>query len=130
MTWPNTVTKQDLKIEWFSGTGAGGQHRNKHQNCCRMTHIPTGITVQSQEERSRAQNQKIAFNRLADILIPIMKREVVRARYAAGTERVRTYHEPDDRVIDHRIPDQQWSYSDILSGKGISKIIKKLKGTI
>jgi len=126
MTWPNTVRREDLKIDWFSGTGAGGQHRNKHQNCCRMTHIPTGIMVTAQEERSRDQNQRVAFKRLADKLIPIMKQEVQKERYAAPEERVRTYHEPQDRVTDHRLQGQ-WTYTDVLEGNGLEEIIQALR---
>jgi len=61
-----SITKKDLKITWFSGKGAGGQHRNKHQNCCRIKHSETGIIVTGQEERSREQNLKNAFRRLVN----------------------------------------------------------------
>ena len=47
------ATKKDFKLDWFSGSGAGGQHRNKHQNCLRLTHIPSGITVTSQTLQPR-----------------------------------------------------------------------------
>jgi len=59
-----SVTKKDLEITWFSGKGAGGQHRNKHQNCCRIKHPDSRVIVTGQEERSRKQNLKNAFNRL------------------------------------------------------------------
>ena len=60
-----SVTKKDLKISWFSGKGAGGQHRNKHQNCCRIKHLDSGVTATGQETRSREQNLRNAFKRLA-----------------------------------------------------------------
>lgn len=63
------LTKKDFKIDWFSGTGAGGQHRNKHQNCCRITHIETGLCSQGTEHRERIVNQRTAFNRLAKLII-------------------------------------------------------------
>jgi peptide chain release factor 1 len=58
-----TISKSDLQIEWYSGTGAGGQFRNKHQNSCRITHIPSGVVVTSQT-RSRENSLKLA---MADI---------------------------------------------------------------
>lgn len=61
-----SVTKKDLTITWFSGKGAGGQHRNKHQNCCRIKHQESGVLVTGQEERSRKQNLKNAFKRLTE----------------------------------------------------------------
>ena len=87
-----TLTKNDFKLEWFSGRGAGGQHRNKHQNCCRITHIETGLMASGQSSRSRVENQRYAFKALAQKLI---------AYYGVGqpeSERVhtdavvRTYH--------------------------------------
>ena len=61
-----SVTKKNLIITWFSGKGAGGQYRNKHQNCCRIKHPDNGVIVTGQEERSQKQNLKNAFNRLAN----------------------------------------------------------------
>ncbi len=59
-----SVTKKDLNITWFSGKGAGGQYRNKHQNCCRIKHKESGVIVTGQDERSQKQNLKNAFLRL------------------------------------------------------------------
>ncbi len=61
-----SVTKKDLEITWFSGKGSGGQHRNKHQNCCRIKHQDSGTLVTGQEERSRKQNFQNAFKRLTE----------------------------------------------------------------
>ena len=61
-----SVTKKDLEISYFSGTGAGGQHRNKHQNCVRIKHPESGVIVTGQEERSKDQNLKNAFKRLCE----------------------------------------------------------------
>ena len=58
-------TKKDFRIEWYSGSGAGGQHRNKHQNCCRITHIESAITERGTESKSRIDNQRTAFTRLS-----------------------------------------------------------------
>ena len=59
-----SVTKKDLKVEFFSGTGAGGQHRNKHQNCVRIHHLESGALVTGQSYRERRQNIKEALNNL------------------------------------------------------------------
>lgn len=59
-----SVTKKDLKIDWFSGTGKGGQYRNKHQNCVRIHHPESGAIVTGQSNRDRTANIKEAFNNL------------------------------------------------------------------
>lgn len=59
-----SVTKKDLKIEWFSGTGAGGQYRNKHQNCVRVHHSESGALVTGQSNRNRESNIREAFSNL------------------------------------------------------------------
>jgi len=59
-----SVTKKDLVLDYFSGTGAGGQHRNKCQNSCRCKHPPSGAVGSCQEHRSRIRNTKIAFRRM------------------------------------------------------------------
>ena len=56
-----SVTKRDFDIQFFSGTGAGGQHRNKHQNCVRMTHRESGVHATGQSSRSRQANLREAF---------------------------------------------------------------------
>jgi len=61
-----SVTKKDLVLEYFSGTGKGGQHRNKHQNSCRCKHPPSGAVGISQDQRSKTQNTKIAFRRMVE----------------------------------------------------------------
>ena len=59
-----SITKKDFDIQFFSGTGAGGQHRNKHQNCVRLHHRDSGVTVTGQSNKSRIANQKEAFENL------------------------------------------------------------------
>jgi len=61
-----SVTKKDLVIEYFSGTGAGGQHRNRHKNSCRVKHLESGAIGTCQDQRSKLQNTKIAFRRMAE----------------------------------------------------------------
>ena len=60
-----SVTKKDFQINFFSGTGAGGQHRNKHQNCVRLKHLETGIITTGQSSRERKSNIKEALSNLA-----------------------------------------------------------------
>ena len=59
-----SLTKKDLEIQWFHGSGAGGQHRNKHANCCRLIHNESGSRAECSENKSREANQKVAFQRL------------------------------------------------------------------
>jgi protein subunit release factor A len=59
-----SVTKKDLNITYFSGTGKGGQHRNKHQNCVRINHKESGVIVTGQTGRDRKQNEREAFRNL------------------------------------------------------------------
>jgi peptide chain release factor 1 len=103
------IRDHDLQIEWYSGTGAGGQHRNKHQNSCRITHTPTGITAKA-ECRSRT-------NSLAEATVAIQQRvdQLLQSKYnndlatdrksqvGSGMrgDKIRTYRFQDDRVQDH-----------------------------
>ena len=59
-----SVTKDDLEIDWFSGTGCGGQYRNKHQNCCRIRHKDSGAIATGQSQRDRPSNLKEAMENL------------------------------------------------------------------
>lgn len=93
------ITDEQFKYEWYSGTGKGGQHRNKHQNCCRCIHEPTGIQANGTGSRSREDNKRSAHAVcLARVMAHFHKDT---ERFQAGTERIRTYHEPDNRVLDH-----------------------------
>ena len=61
-----SVTKNDLEITYYSGTGAGGQHRNRHMNSCRIQHKPSGVIVTASDSRSKDTNTKMAFRRLVN----------------------------------------------------------------
>lgn len=95
----NEITADQFRYEWFSGTGKGGQHRNKHQNCCRCIHIPTGIMANGTSSRSREDNKNTAYNVCINRVRAYYHKDT--ERYLAGQERIRTYHEPDNRVTDH-----------------------------
>ena len=62
-----TLTKRDFVIWYYSGKGAGGQHRNKHMNCVKIKHIESGTCAQGTESKSREQNKRMAFNRLTKL---------------------------------------------------------------
>lgn len=115
-----TATKKDFKIDWFNGTGPGGQNRNKTKNCCRITHIESGFTETGQQHRERTRNQKEAFNRLAKRLVEHYTKKEKRERYTS-TEVIRTYNEPDNRVTDH-LSKQQITYKEF-EKDGIDKLI-------
>lgn len=117
--------KKDFRIDWFSGTGAGGQHRNKHQNCCRITDIETGLSVTGQAQRSRIANFRHAFRRLVDLLVEhynTKKSERCDRSIFGGGEQVRTYHELDDRVVDHATG-KRYSYRHTVGRGDIGQMI-------
>lgn len=93
-----TYTKKDFEVQWFSGTGKGGQHRNKHQNCCRVIHIESGLRAVGQRSRERGKNFEDAFRRVAAKLIA---RDSIPAERRTAGEIVRTYHFEDNQVRDH-----------------------------
>jgi protein subunit release factor A len=99
MTEELHLTKKDFRIEWFSGTGKGGQHRNKHQNCCRIIHIATGLKAQGTEARDRPTNQRVAFNRLAKLILANFYAEDPAVRNRAR-EVIRNYHGVRNEVHD------------------------------
>lgn len=103
------IKDSDLKIEWYSGTGAGGQFRNKHQNSCRLTHIPTGTMVTAQC-RSRENSYEQAFNDLKKRVDEQLKSTYNASKSNERKEQVgsgmrgdkiRTYRFQDDSVTDH-----------------------------
>lgn len=96
-----SYTKKDFVLDWFSGTGKGGQKRNKTQACLRLTHIPSGITVTAQTERDRSSNQRNAFEQIRPKLEAWIRSQIGETTYPRSNELVRTYHEVDNRVLDH-----------------------------
>jgi peptide chain release factor 1 len=113
----------DLKIEWYSGTGAGGQYRNKHQNSCRITHIPTGITAKA-ECRSRTnslEEAKLAIQQRVDSEAQSQYNTTVASdrKRQVGTgmrgDKIRTYRFQDDNVQDH-LTGKRAKCSSVLKG--------------
>jgi protein subunit release factor A len=98
-----SATRKDFDVDWFSGTGGGGQHRNKHQNCCRITHRPTGIRAQSTEYKSREQNKRAAFKVVAKRLVAHVKSTMDDGvGHTRQEETIRTYHAVRGTAKDHR----------------------------
>ena len=93
------LRKKDFKIDWFSGTGPGGQNKNKTQNTCRITHIATGLRAVCGDYRERPKNQAAAFKKLAERVIEHYRAQNTE-RPTVNTTVIRTYHEPDNRVKD------------------------------
>lgn len=100
----------EFRIEWYSGTGAGGQHRNKYQNSCRMTHVPTGMVATAQcrsRENSQAEAKATLLERLKQAHRAKVGGELAQERkqqVGSGMrgDKVRTYREQDGVVTDHR----------------------------
>jgi peptide chain release factor 1 len=103
------VSDADLKIEWYSGTGAGGQHRNKHQNSCRITHIPTGIVATAQtrsRQNSLDQAKSTIFLEVDKLVKDLYNSNIAsdrKTQVGSGMrgDKIRTYRFQDDRVLDH-----------------------------
>ena len=125
MAWPENVTRKDIRIDFYRGSGKGGQHRNKADTACRMTHLPTGISACAEEQRKQGQNKTMAFRRLANKLVPLMRAAIARERGDLSepcTDRIRTYHERRGTVVDHRVPGVVFNYKKILDGELTSLI--------
>jgi len=129
------INPQDLKIETFRASGAGGQYVNTTETAVRITHLPTGIVVSCQDERSQFQNKqkalKILYAKLKDYYERRKREEIARERKEqVGTgersEKIRTYNFPQNRVTDHRINLTLYRLQDVLEGK-LDEIIDALR---
>lgn len=119
------INEKDLKIDTYRSGGAGGQHVNKTESAIRITHLPTGIVVQCQDERSQIKNREKAMRVLKTKLYDRMQSEANKEysdarRSQVGTgdrsERIRTYNFPQGRVTDHRIGMTLYSIDTFMSG--------------
>ena len=124
----------DLKIDTFRSSGAGGQHINKTSSAIRVTHLPTGMVVECQDERSQYKNKDRALKILRSRLYEMRQKEQDdrvaaerKSQVGSGdrSERIRTYNYPQGRVTDHRIGLTLYRIDDILNG-AIDEIIDAL----
>jgi peptide chain release factor 1 len=129
------VRTDDLKIDTFRASGAGGQHVNKTDSAIRITHIPSGVVVECQEERSQHKNKAKALKMLRTKLYD-MELEKLQSERAAERKsqvstgdrsaKIRTYNFPQGRVTDHRINLTLYTLDDIMKGD-IEEVIKALR---
>ena len=119
------IDEKDLKIDTYLSSGAGGQHVNKTESCIRMTHLPTGIVVTCQDERSQLKNRekamKVMKSRLYDYYNSQYQSEYAENRKnQIGTgdrsERIRTYNFPQGRITDHRIGFTAYNLDEFMLG--------------
>jgi peptide chain release factor 1 len=125
----------DLRIDTFRASGAGGQHVNKTDSAIRITHIPSGIVVECQDERSQHKNRSRAMSLLASRLLAAEqeKQQAAQAQsrklqVGSGdrSERIRTYNFPQGRVTDHRINLTLYRLADIMQGQ-IEELLQGLQ---
>jgi len=119
------INPTDLKIDYFRASGAGGQHINKTESAVRITHLPTNVVVECQDERSQHKNKdkamKILRSRLYEAMLEEHDAKIASERkMQVGTgdrsERIRTYNYPQGRLTDHRIGLTLYRLEDILNG--------------
>ena len=129
------INDADLRIDTMRAGGAGGQHVNKTESAVRVTHIPSGIVVTMQEDRSQHRNRAKAMAVLRSRLYDFERQKLDAARAAerrgqVGTgdrsERIRTYNYPQGRVSDHRINLTLYKLPQILEGEALGEIIDAL----
>ncbi|OGI48869.1 MAG: peptide chain release factor 1 [Candidatus Muproteobacteria bacterium RIFCSPHIGHO2_12_FULL_60_33] len=129
------INPAELKVDTFRASGAGGQHVNKTDSAIRITHLPTGIVVECQDERSQHKNRSRAMSILSARLLEAERRkqreqEAAQRKSLVGTgdrsERIRTYNFPQGRVTDHRINLTLYKLDQAMEGK-IDELIDALR---
>jgi peptide chain release factor 1 len=119
------INKADLRVDTYRASGAGGQHVNKTDSAVRLTHLPTGIVVECQDERSQHKNRARAMSLLQARLMTRAQDQQNEAQAAerrnlVGTgdrsDRIRTYNFPQGRLTDHRINLTLYKLSEVMEG--------------
>jgi peptide chain release factor 1 len=130
-----TIDHNDLKVDVYRSTGPGGQSVNTTDSAVRVTHLPTGIVVAMQDEKSQIQNREKAMRvlraRLLERAVSEQQAQLAAERRSQvrsldRSERVRTYNFPQDRVTDHRIGLSVGDLPGVLEGRGLDRIIDEL----
>ena len=128
------IRKEDLKVDTFRSSGAGGQNVNKVETGVRFTHLPTGVVAESTEARSQHKNREIAFQKLYQRIQDIQKEKVYteqknHRRSLVGTgdrsDKIRTYNFPQNRLTDHRINLTLYNLDRVMNGE-LGQIIEAL----
>ncbi|NKB76885.1 MAG: peptide chain release factor 1 [Gammaproteobacteria bacterium] len=128
------INPADLRVDTFRASGAGGQHINKTDSAIRLTHLPTGVVVECQDERSQHKNRARAMSVLKSRLLEAETRQqqeeqasTRKSLVGSGdrSERIRTYNYPQGRVTDHRINLTLYKLDEILSGQ-VDQVIEPL----
>jgi peptide chain release factor 1 len=129
------IDEKDLRIDLFRASGAGGQHVNVTDSAVRITHIPSGVVVAVQDERSQHKNKAKALKLLRTRLFDAERERLANTRSAdrkamvgSGdrSERIRTYNFPQGRVTDHRINLTLHRLPEILAGSGLDELVTAL----
>ena len=129
------IHSDDLRIDTYRSQGAGGQHVNTTDSAVRITHIPTGVVVEMQEERSQHKNKAKAMKVLSTRIYDIQRQKLHderaqdrKSQVGSGdrSERIRTYNFPQGRVTDHRINLTLYKLEEVLSGETLSEITEAL----
>ena len=128
------INPADLKVDTYRSSGAGGQHVNKTESAIRITHIPTGVVVECQDERSQHKNRARAMSLLASRLLSAEQEkhhaeQSLNRKLQVGSgdrsERIRTYNYPQGRLTDHRINLTLYKLEDIMAG-GLEQVVQPL----
>jgi peptide chain release factor 1 len=129
------INEADLKVDTMRSSGAGGQHVNKTESAIRITHLPTGVVVAMQEERSQHRNRAKAMALLRSRILDARNQKLDaeraqdrRSQVGSGdrSQRIRTYNFPQGRVTDHRVNLTLYTLERIMEGEGLDEIIDAL----